>query len=149
MRMKMFMTAILMSIACLAPSSLAAQTVKERENAMTEDEAFATSWVNGWNQRDLEAVLSHYADDVEFQSPLAAKLLSEPTGTVRGKQNLRDYFGKALAAFPGDLQIVLLGTYRGVNGRVVHFEAKGRKAVEVMELNSSGKIRRAMTFGQP
>jgi len=113
-----------------------------------QDDTFANSWVQAWNQRDLDAVLSHYADDVEFQSPLVVKLLGEPTGTVHGKQNLREYFRKALAAFPGDLQIVLLGTYRGVNSRLVHFDAKGRKAVEVMELDGTGKVRRAMTLGQ-
>jgi SnoaL-like domain len=113
-----------------------------------QDEAFANSWVHAWNQRDLDAVLSHYADDVEFQSPLVVKLIGEPTGTVQGKQNLREYFRKALAAFPGDLQIVLLGTYRGVNSRLVHFEVKGRKAIEVMELDRAGKIHRAMTLSQ-
>jgi ketosteroid isomerase-like protein len=35
----------------------------------SDDDAFANAWVQGWNQRDVEAVLSHYADDVEFQSP--------------------------------------------------------------------------------
>jgi ketosteroid isomerase-like protein len=116
---------------------------------MNHDETFASGWVQAWNQRDLEAVLSHYAEDVEFESPLAAKLLNEPSGIVRGRERLREYFRKALAAFPGDLQIVLLGTYRGVNSRLVHFEARGRRAIEVMELDGSGKIRRALTLGQP
>ncbi len=116
---------------------------------ISEDDAFASAWAQGWNQRDVEAVLSHYTDDVEFQSPLVAKLLGEPTGIVRGKQSLREYFRKALAAFPGDLQIAVLGTYRGVSSRLVHFEAKGRRAVEVMELDGSGKVRRALTLGQP
>ena len=115
----------------------------------SEDDAFTNAWVQGWNQRDVEAVLSHYADDVEFQSPLVVKLLGEPTGIVRGKQSLRNYFRQALAAFPGEVRVVLLGTYRGVNSRLVHFEANGRKAVEVMELDASGKVRRALTLGQP
>jgi hypothetical protein len=54
-----------------------------------------------------------------------------------------------LAAFPGEVRIVLLGTYRGVNSRLVHFEANGRKAVEVMELDATGKVRRALTLGEP
>ena len=113
------------------------------------DDEFASSWVSAWNQRDAEAVAAHYTDDVEFQSPLVVKLLGEPTGTVRGKVNLGEYFRKALAAFPGDLQIAVLGTYRGVNCRLVHFETRGRRAVEVMELDGHGKVRRAMTLGQP
>ena len=39
---------------------------------MTESEAtrFAQEWVAAWNSRDLERILSHYADDVEVTSPL-------------------------------------------------------------------------------
>ena len=113
-----------------------------------QTEGFAKEWIQAWNQRDLEAVLSHYTEDVEFQSPLVVKLLGETSGTVRGKQNLREYFRKALAAFPGDIEIELLGAYQGVNSLLVHFQAKGRKAVEVMELNQEGKVCRAMTFSQ-
>ena len=113
-----------------------------------QTEGFAKEWIQAWNQRDLEAVLSHYTEDVEFQSPLVVKLLGETSGTVRGKQNLREYFRKALAAFPGDIEIELLGVYQGVESLLVHFQAKGRKAVEVMELNEEGKIRRAMTLSQ-
>src|SRR2546430_4335698 len=113
-----------------------------------QTEAFAQEWTQAWNQRDLDAVLAHYTENVEFQSPLVIKLLGETSGTVRGKQNLREYFRKALAAFPGDIELGLLGVYQGMNSRLVHFQAKGRKAVEVMELNQAGKIRRAMTLSQ-
>jgi len=40
-----------------------------------QTEAFAKGWIQAWNQRDLEAILSHYTEDVEFQSPLVVKLL--------------------------------------------------------------------------
>ena len=113
-----------------------------------QTETFAKGWIQAWNQRDLEAVLSHYTEDIEFQSPLVIKLLGETSGTVRGKRNLREYFRKALAAFPGDIEIELLGVYQGVNSLLVHFQAKGRSAVEVMELNEEGKVRRAMTLSQ-
>jgi ketosteroid isomerase-like protein len=113
-----------------------------------QTEGFAKGWIQAWNQRDLETVLSHYTDDVEFQSPLVVKLLGESSGTVRGKQNLREYFRKALAAFPGDIEIELLGVYQGVNSLLVHFQARGKKAIEVMELNHDGQVHRAMTLSQ-
>ena len=49
----------------------------------TTSDAFAREWVQAWNRRDLEALLLCYADDVEFRSPLAAKLLGEASGTVQ------------------------------------------------------------------
>jgi len=111
--------------------------------------AIADSWVEAWNQRDLEAVLSHNAEDVEFQSPLVVKLLGDPSGTVRGKQKLREYLKEVFTAYPGDLQIALLGAYQGVQSRLVHFEARGRRAMEFMELDKDGKVRRAITLSQP
>ena len=45
---------------------------------MTSD-AFAREWVEAWNRRDLESLLACYSDDVEFRSPLAAKLLGDPS----------------------------------------------------------------------
>lgn len=111
-------------------------------------EVFGEGWIQGWNQRDAETVLSHYTEDVEFQSPLAVKLLGEASGTVRGRKELREYFGKVLTAFP-TLEVELLGVYQGVNSRLVHFQANGRKAIEVMELNQEGQVRRAITLVQP
>lgn len=114
-----------------------------------QNETSANEWIQAWNRRDLDGVLAHYTDDVEFQSPLVVKLLGETSGTVRGKQNLREYLRKALAALPGELHIQLLGVYQGVDCRLVHFEARGRKAVEVMELDQHGRVRRAITLSQP
>ena len=52
---------------------------------MTSD-AFAREWVQAWNRRDLESLLACFAEDVEFRSPLAAKLLGEPShGTRQGE----------------------------------------------------------------
>jgi ketosteroid isomerase-like protein len=36
--------------------------------------AFAERWVKEWNDHDIEAVLTHFADDAVFTSPLAERL---------------------------------------------------------------------------
>lgn len=111
-------------------------------------QAFAEGWLNGWNQRDLEGILSHYTEDVEFQSLLAVKLLGDASRTIRGKENLREYFGKLLAAFPGSPELELLSVFQGVDSLVVHFQSRGRKGAEFMELNQEGKVRRGMAHSQ-
>jgi SnoaL-like protein len=116
--------------------------------ATLSSDAFARAWIQAWNSRDLEALLSHYADDIAFSSPLVVKLLGEASGTVHGKKNLREYFVKALAAFPGDLGLQFLGFYQGVESVVVHFEVRGRRGVEVMEMNRAGLVRRALAHTQ-
>src|SRR5438132_970998 len=60
---------------------------------------FAKGWIQAWNQRDLESVLSHYTEDVEFQSPLVIKLLGETSGTLRGKQKSAGVFPKGAGGF--------------------------------------------------
>jgi ketosteroid isomerase-like protein len=49
---------------------------------MTEEQAqdFAKHWIDAWNAHDLEEIMTHYEDEVELTSPVAAKLLSIPDG---------------------------------------------------------------------
>ena len=61
---------------------------------------FATEWVAAWNSHDLEAILVHYAPQVVFTSPVAARLTGETSGTIQGKDALRSYFAKGLELIP-------------------------------------------------
>lgn len=84
---------------------------------MTVAEAwnFAEHWLSAWNAHDLTAILSHYNDNVELTSPVAARLLGTPHGKVVGKEDLRAYFQRGLDAFPQlhfQLQDVLCGINR-------------------------------------
>lgn len=55
---------------------------------------FAREWVEAWNQRDVERVLAHYADDARFVSPKA--LLFVGTSELEGKAALRRYWQAGL-----------------------------------------------------
>ncbi len=59
-----------------------------------EQQRFAAHWADAWNQRDVEAVLRHFHDDVEFSSPTALAVVG--SSVVRGKSALRDYWNQAL-----------------------------------------------------
>jgi ketosteroid isomerase-like protein len=56
--------------------------------------AFADTWIRDWNARDLDAILSHYTDDIEFRSPKAAVIAGQPM--LRGKAALAAYWRAAL-----------------------------------------------------
>jgi len=64
---------------------------------MTRDEAtqYATWWTGSWNNRDIEAVLATFDEEVEFTSPRAVATVG--LSTVRGRQALRSYWEAALA----------------------------------------------------
>jgi hypothetical protein len=66
-----------------------------------EATAFAAAWAAAWNRRDLDAVLAHFDDAVAFTSPRAVEVAG--AATVHGKDALRAYWTKALAAV-GSLQ---------------------------------------------
>jgi len=55
----------------------------------TSAEDFAAHWIGAWNSHDIEAILSHYGDDVVFLSPVAAQRTGN--GRVIGREALRSY----------------------------------------------------------
>jgi ketosteroid isomerase-like protein len=93
---------------------------------------FCEGWVEAWNAHDLEQVLSHFSDDVVFASPVAAQLLGDSDGVIRGKAALRQYWSEALRLIP-DLHFEVLGVYEGVNTLVINYRnQKGALVSEVL-----------------
>jgi len=56
---------------------------------------FASQWISNWNARRVADVLSHFRDDCEFESPIAATLTN--SARLCGKEALRSYWEAALA----------------------------------------------------
>lgn len=109
-----------------------------------EAKELALKWIEAWNSHSLDAILSHYDDDVVLTSPVAATLLNLPSGTVEGKSALRDYFKRGLEAYPS-LKFELLDVMRGLRSLVICYRnQKGTKTAEFMELAASGKIIRVV-----
>jgi hypothetical protein len=105
---------------------------------MTDDEAaaFARSWVKAWNDRDVEEVLSHFADDALFTSPVAAEVVPGSDGVICGKESLRRYWNQALQRNSG-LHFELLGVYFGVDTLVIRFRnQEGIDRCEVLTFSS-------------
>jgi hypothetical protein len=113
---------------------------------VTEDEAraLAREWIDAWNAHDLDRILAHYDDAVVLTSPVAAELLGDPTGTVRGKAGLRAYFTRGLAANPG-LRFELRDVMWGIRSVVLYYaNHRGTMTGEFMELADSGKVGRVV-----
>jgi len=113
---------------------------------MTKDDAWklAEHWVAAWNSHDLDAIMSHYEDEVELTSPVAAQLLGLPGGKVAGKTNLRAYFKRGLAAYP-DLRFGLENVLWGINSVVLYYSNQtGNRTAEFMEVSATGKVIRVV-----
>ena len=113
---------------------------------MTEQQArsFAEEWIHAWNTHDLDAILKHYADDVEFTSPFVARLLNDPSGTLHGKAALRAYFQRGLETFP-DLHFELRAVLVSVKSITLLYQSvHNLLAAEVMELDERGQVIRVL-----
>lgn len=98
--------------------------------------AFARGWVRAWNDRDVEEILSHFAEDVIFTSPLAARVMPESAGVLEGKDALRRYWNEALR-HSADLHFELLEVYSGVDTLVIRFRTQqGMDRCEVLTFRS-------------
>jgi hypothetical protein len=104
---------------------------------------FAKEWERAWNAHDLEEILSHYSEDFQMTSPFIPATMNEPTGTLKGKGNVLEYWRKALNRFPElrfETQTVLVGEksivirYRSLRSEL------NREAAEVMIFGDDGKV---------
>ena len=113
---------------------------------MTRDEAWnlANHWVTAWNDHDLDAIMTHYEDEVELTSPIVAQLLGAPDGRIVGKSNLRAYFQRGLEAYP-ELHFRLEDVLWGVNSMVLYYTNQKRThTAEFLELSAAGKVTRVV-----
>jgi hypothetical protein len=113
---------------------------------LTEDSArnLAAHWVQAWNSHDLAEIMSHYAEGAVLVSPVAARILNDPMGMVKGKEDLRAYFKKGLEVYP-NLKFDLLDILWGLSSIVLYYvNQKGTKTGEFMELDASGKVVRVV-----
>jgi len=102
----------------------------------------ADQWLEAWNQHDLTAILTHYAESIEFTSPLIVKLLGNASGTIRGKAALRDYFQLGLTAYP-DLRFEPINLLMGVDSLVLYYRSVNNQfSAEFMHLTADGLIDR-------
>lgn len=101
--------------------------------------AFGQAWLDAWNSHNLDEILSHYAEDVVFYSPFIQRINNDPAGCIRGKENLRAYFSKALVAYP-ELHFELYHILEGVNSVVLYYKSVNDKLSTEMMVLDKGKV---------
>jgi len=112
--------------------------------AESEAKEFARQWIRAWNSHDLDAILSHYDVGVVLISPVAAKILDDPSGTVEGNAALRTYFKRGLELYP-KLHFDLLDVMCGLSSIVVCYKnQRGTRTAEFMEFGKNEKIIRVV-----
>jgi ketosteroid isomerase-like protein len=106
-------------------------------------EEFARDWIDAWNSHDLERILSHYSDQFEMFSPKIIQIAGEPSGTLKGKDTVENYWAKALDLVP-DLKFELIALLIGVNSLTLTYKGVGgRLAAEVFYFGPDHKVSKA------
>jgi len=111
-------------------------------------------WINAWNNKDLETVLSMFADNIEFSSPKIKVITPEfNSEKVNNKKDLKHYWSTALAKItslhftPKDYFIkgnICVLEY------IATFDGKSKfLSIEKSEFNDDNKIYKASAFYGP
>ena len=109
----------------------------------------ARHWCDAWNRRDLDGIMTHYAEDVEFSSPTVVKRWGIADGWLRGKAKLRENF--AIGVKAAGLHFDLVDVLVGVNTMcIVYRRENGALVSDTIELDAAGKAKRIMAcYGTP
>jgi hypothetical protein len=100
----------------------------------------AREWLDAWNQHDLEAIMAHYADDIQFWSPLIVQRLGLASGKIESKAQLRSYFAQGLESNP-NLHFTLLQVLTGVDSLTIYYRRdNGLESAEMMVLDEHHKV---------
>jgi len=106
----------------------------------------ADRWLEAWNDRDLDAILDLYAEEIDFASPAVAELGGPKEGRLSGQVELRAHFARGLErapalAFTEEALLVGSGGYA-----LVYRREDGARVVESVELDKKGRAVRARAF---
>ena len=103
-------------------------------------EEFAREWLAAWNDRDIDRILSHYADDIVFHSPRIAVVMDNDARSVHGKKALQAYWTEALSKARQiyfDLDDVLVGSDAVT---ILYTNHREEKVAETFLFNDDGEV---------
>lgn len=107
--------------------------------------AFAERWYGAWNAHDLDAIMACYDPGIEHSSPFIKRYHGTDELSLKGKDAVRAYFGRALERNP-TLRFEPLHVAVGLESVVlVYRRMSGDLAAEFFAFNSKGEILRSVS----
>ena len=105
--------------------------------------AFATEWVEAWNAHDIDRIISHYSEDFEMNSPVISRRAGIPSGKLKGRERVREYWLGAFREYPS-LKFEILNVLQGVSWLTIYYVgARGNEVAETFIFNEDGKVKQA------
>ena len=101
---------------------------------------FTTEWLNAWNSHNLEAIMEHYSEDIDFISPIIKQMDTNKEGKISNKNDLQEYFSKALQKYP-NLHFEFYHELQGVHSAVLFYKSVHNSlSAEYMEFDKEERI---------
>ena len=101
----------------------------------TQAQEFAARWIHAFNAKDVDGVLSHFAEDAEFTSARALAFTGK--ATLHSRRELGDYWRGAVES---------IGSIRFTLDYVINNEASRRLAIVYLSEIDGRKTRAAEFF---
>ncbi len=106
---------------------------------MEDARAFAVKWREACNSHDLGRICALYSQDVVFKSPRVRTIAGEPSGVLRGRDTVRDYWRQILERRP-ELTFAVERTFSGIDSIALEYRVGDLRGIEFMTLDGEGKI---------
>ncbi len=108
----------------------------------TDAEQFAREWVHHWTTRDVERIVSHFAEDARFVSPIAAQRTGQ--AEVVGRDALRAYWSvvHTFTTFEFGLERILWDQQQQELAIIYvrHIDGRRDRAMELLCFDGSGLV---------
>jgi ketosteroid isomerase-like protein len=109
-------------------------------------EALVNDWLEAWNSHDLDRIMQHYADDIEFTVQTAVTRWGKLDGKLKGKAELRQHFSKGLELAP-NIHFTLDEILSAPNGYAVLYRREnGNRVLDAVELDAAGLAVRVTAY---
>ncbi|HTC01631.1 MAG TPA: nuclear transport factor 2 family protein [Ferruginibacter sp.] len=111
--------------------------------------ALATDWIDAWNKRDIDRIMNHYANDVEFHSPTVNKRWNITEGKLIGKEKLKQHFLKGFEEMP-NLHFEFINVVEGKNSVTINYKREnGQLVSDYVEFDENGKGKLVKAYYHP
>ncbi len=119
--------------------------VVSREQA----ELIAQHWLQAFNARRPDQVVEHFTEDVTATSPAILRLRPDSGGTLRGRNNLRDFYEDGMAIV-ADLHFELVEVLTGIDQLAIIYRNRSQTLVaETLKVRADGQVSEiTVTYGE-
>ncbi len=116
------------------------------EKSIAELRVIAEDWIQAWNAKDLDRIMSYYSDEVEFEANTVLSRWNMPQGKLKGRPELREHFRLGLLYEP-DLFFTLEQVFTAPSGYAILYQRdNGNQVLHVVELNEKDKAKKVRVF---